>query len=88
MSSLADAMTDQPNQQKADYEATLAVQRRHETRLLGLPGVTAVATRLLDDGVALVVSVDPALPVPAELRDRDELDGARLIVARERFEPQ
>jgi hypothetical protein len=26
--------------------------------------------------------------VPAELRDPDELDGARLVVARERFEPQ
>jgi hypothetical protein len=72
---------------QAAYEATLVVQRRHETRLLGLPGVTAVATRLLDDGVALVVSVDPAAPVPAELSDREELDGARLVIARERFEP-
>jgi hypothetical protein len=81
-------MTDPTNQRQADYEATLAVQRRHEARLLGLPGVTAVATRLLDDGIALVVSVDPAAPVPAELRDRDELDGARLVVARERYEPQ
>ena len=81
-------MTEHTNQHQADYDATLAVQRRHETRLLGLPGVTAVATKLLDDGVALVVSVDPAAPVPAELHDRDELDGARLVVARERFEPQ
>jgi hypothetical protein len=81
-------MPEHTPEHQADYEATLAVQRRHEAHLLGLPGVNAVATKLLDDGVALVVSVDPAVPVPAELVDRAELDGARLVIARERFEPQ
>lgn len=71
-----------------DYDATLDVQRSHEQELLALPGVTGVATRLLDDGVALVVSIDPASRIPPALARRKRLDGARLVVRKERFEPQ
>jgi hypothetical protein len=69
------------------YEQALAVQRRHEQRLLALPGVSAVGVKLREERLVLEVSLDPAQDVPAEL-DVGQLDGIPLVVERRRYEPQ
>jgi hypothetical protein len=63
----------------------LAVQRRHEARLMALPGVNAVGVKQRDDRLVLEVSVDPDAALPAEL-DAPELDGLPLQVERQRYE--
>jgi hypothetical protein len=52
---------------------------------MSLPDVGAIATKLLDDGVAIVISVDPNGSVPAELVDRRHVDGVRLVINREHY---
>jgi hypothetical protein len=71
----------------ATYDQALAVQRRHEDRILRLPGVTGVGVKLREGQPVLEVTVDPAQEVPAELRAA-ELDGIPLVVERRRYEPQ
>jgi hypothetical protein len=69
------------------YDEALAVQRRHQDRILRLPGVTGIGVKLREGQLVLEVSVDPAQEVPAELRV-SELDGVPLVVERRRYEPQ
>jgi hypothetical protein len=69
------------------YDEALAVQRRHEDRILKLPGVTGIGVKLRDGQPVLEVSVDPAHEVPAGLTAAD-LDGVPLVVQRRRYEPQ
>jgi hypothetical protein len=69
------------------YDQALAVQRRHEERILRLPGVTGVGVKLREGQPVLEVTVDPAQEVPAELRVA-ELDAVPLVVERRRYEPQ
>jgi hypothetical protein len=69
------------------YDQALAVQRRHEDRILRLPGVTGVGVKLRGGEPVLEVTVDPAQKVPAELRAAD-LDGVPLVLERRRYEPQ
>lgn len=69
------------------HDDALAVQRRHESDLMALPGVTGVSLVLRDPGLVLEVSVDPDAPLPPPLADRAELDGLPLSVVRQRFEP-
>jgi hypothetical protein len=69
------------------YDQALAVQRRHEDRILRLPGVTGVGVKLREGKPVLEVTVDPAQEVPAELRVAG-LDGVPLAVERRRYEPQ
>lgn len=71
----------------ATYDQALAVQRRHEDRILRLPGITGVGVKLRGSQPVLEVTVDPAHEVPAELRTA-ELDGVPLVVERRRYEPQ
>ncbi len=69
------------------YDQALAVQRRHEDRILRLPGITGVCVKLRKGEPVLEVTVDPAGEVPGELRVA-ELDGVPLVVERRRYEPQ
>lgn len=69
------------------YDQALAVQRRHEERILRLPGVTGVGVKLRAGQPVLEVTVDPAREVPAEL-NAAELDGVPLVLERRRYEPQ
>lgn len=69
------------------YDQALEVQRRHEDRILRLPGITSVGVKLREGELVLEVTVDPAHDVPAEL-EVAELDGIPLVVERRRYEPQ
>jgi hypothetical protein len=69
------------------YDQALEVQRRHEDRILRLPGITGVGVKLREGKPVLEVTVDPAQEVPAELKAA-ELDGVPLVVERRRYEPQ
>lgn len=69
------------------YEDAVAVQRRHEGRLLSLPGVSAVGVKLRDDRPVLEVSLDPDVDVPDEL-NVPTLDGVPLRLERQRYELQ
>jgi len=69
------------------YEEAVDVQRRHEGRLLHLPGVTSVGVKRSGDDLVLEVAVDPDAAVPAEL-DVAELDGLPLKVERRRYDLQ
>jgi hypothetical protein len=69
------------------YDQALAVQRRHQDRILRLPGITGVGVKLREGEPVLEVTVDPAQEVPAEL-GAAELDGVPLVVERRRYEPQ
>jgi hypothetical protein len=66
------------------YDEALAVQRRHEARLMGLPGVNAVGVKQAAPGLVLEVTVSPDAALPEEL-DADELDGLPLKVVRGRY---
>lgn len=70
------------------YDDAVAIQHRHEPRLLALPGVTAVGTKLRADRLVLEVSVDPDQPLPAELDGVSELDGLPVVIERARYELQ
>lgn len=69
------------------YDQALAVQRRHEGRILQLPGVTGIGVKLREGKPVLEVTVDPAHQVSAEL-NAAELDGVPLVIERRRYEPQ
>jgi hypothetical protein len=69
------------------YDEAVAVQRRHERRILRLPGVTGIGVKLRGGVLVLEVTVDPARDIPVGLADSD-LDGLPLIVERRRYEPQ
>lgn len=69
------------------YEQAVAVQRRHEQRLLALPGVSAVGAKIRGGSPALVVTLDEAAALPDELAV-DELDGLALVVERGRYQAQ
>jgi hypothetical protein len=71
----------------ATYDQAIEVKRRHEGRILGLPGITGVGVKLRDGAPVLEITVDPERPVPAELQVT-ELDGVQLVVERRRYEPQ
>jgi hypothetical protein len=68
-------------------EAT-AVQRRHEGRIMAMPGVTGVGVKLRDDHLVLEILVDPEAEMPEELADLDELDSLPVVVDRGRYELQ
>jgi len=63
------------------YDEAVAVQRRHEARLMALPGVNAVGVKQKTSGLVLEVTVSPDADVPAEL-DPAEIDGLPLVVVR------
>ncbi|HEV8651807.1 MAG TPA: hypothetical protein VG276_21020 [Actinomycetes bacterium] len=67
------------------YDDAVAVQRRHESQILGLPGVTGVGVKLRDGRPVLEVTVDPERDVPVELQ-LDELDGLPVVVEKRRYE--
>ena len=69
------------------YDEAVAVQRRHEDRILQLPGVTAVGVTVRGGLPVLVISVDPRASVPAELSGR-QIDGLDILVEHRRYEPQ
>lgn len=69
------------------YDQALEVQRRHEHRILRLPGITGLGVKLREGKPVLEVTVSPGQEVPAELRVA-ELDGVPLVVERRRYEPQ
>lgn len=69
------------------YDDAVVVQRRHEDRLLALPGVSGVGVRLRDDRPVLVVTFDPDAELPDDLRVPD-IDGIELQIDRGRYEPQ
>lgn len=66
------------------YEQAVTVQRRHERRLLELPGVSAVGAKIRDGSPALVVTLDEQAALPDELA-ADEIDGLPLVVERGRY---
>jgi hypothetical protein len=70
------------------YDEALAVQRRHEQRIMAMPGVTGIGVKLRDHGLVLEVTVDPSVEVPAELAGRPALDGLALEVEHRRYEAQ
>jgi hypothetical protein len=67
------------------YDEAMAAQRRHEDRILGLPGVTAIGVKLRDGRPVLVTYVDPRVGIPAELGDR-QIDGLDVVVEGRRYE--
>jgi|GEM_PF-4630389 hypothetical protein len=67
-------------------DAALAVQRRHESRIMQLPGVTGIGVKLRAGRLVLEVTVDPDADIPAELTG-DDVDGLPLVVDRRRYEP-
>jgi hypothetical protein len=67
------------------YEDALAVQRRHEARLMALDGVNAVGVKLRGGRFVLEVSLDPDADLPSALTV-PELDGLPLEVERRRYE--
>jgi hypothetical protein len=69
------------------YEDALEVQRRHEGRLLRLPGVTSVGVKRSGEDLVLEVAVDPDAAMPDELNAAD-LDGLPLKVERRRYDLQ
>jgi hypothetical protein len=69
------------------YDEALAVQRRHEDRILQLPGVTSVGVKLRDGRPLLVISVDPRVGIPAQLSE-PQVDGLDIVVEARRYEPQ
>jgi hypothetical protein len=66
------------------YDEALAVQRRHETELLALDGVSAVGVRQAGERFVLSVTLDPDAPLPPEL-DHAEIEGVPLEVERGRL---
>lgn len=70
-----------------NYDEAVVVQRRHEDRLLALPGVSGVGVRLRDDRPVLVVTFDADADLPDDLRVPD-IDGVELQVDRGRYQPQ
>jgi len=86
---LASAVQDRhPEAMALTHDEALAVQRRHESRLMALPGVTGLGVKLRDGDLVLEVSVDPDKPVPAELSGLHELEGLPVVVERQRYELQ
>lgn len=69
------------------HDEALEVQRRHEQRIMALPGVNAMGVKLGGDGLVLEVTVDSGAGIPEEL-DRPEIEGLPLVVARGRYELQ
>lgn len=63
------------------YDEAVAVQREHQTRLLGLAGVTAVGVKQTGSGLVLEVTVAPDAELPVEL-DVAELEGLPVTVVR------
>lgn len=70
------------------YEQAVQIQRRHEARLLALPGVGAVGAKLVGDRIVLAISVDPQVELPAELSGLEDLEGLPVVVERTRYELQ
>ncbi|HET9649549.1 MAG TPA: hypothetical protein VFP34_15150 [Microlunatus sp.] len=66
------------------YDEAVAVQRRHERRLLALDGVSAVGVKQTQAGLVLEVTIDPDTPLPEEL-GQEALDGLPLRIVRGRF---
>lgn len=69
------------------YEQAVGVQRRHEERLLALPGVSGVGVKLRSGVPVLVVTLDPEAALPSDL-EGEHLDGLALVVDRERYRAQ
>lgn len=66
----------------------IAIQRRHEPRIMAMPGVTGIGVKLRDDNLVLEVTIDPNAATPPDLVEVDQLDGLRLVIERRRYEPQ
>ncbi|UJP40607.1 hypothetical protein [Cellulomonas palmilytica] len=66
------------------YDEAVAIQRRHEARLMALPGVNAVGVKQTSTGPVLEVTVAPDVDLAAELTV-DEVGGVPLTVVRGRF---
>jgi hypothetical protein len=69
------------------YERAVAVQNRHQQRLLALPGVSAVGVKMREGRPVLAVTVDEGSELPADLQPGD-IDGLDLTVERGRYLPQ
>jgi hypothetical protein len=82
------ALVGQNGRMALSHDEALTVQRRHEDRLMHLPGVNAVGVKLRDGALVLEVSVDPGADVPSELEGVDELDGLPVVIERQRYELQ
>lgn len=70
------------------HDEAVAVQRRHEARIMGLPGVTGIGVKLVDGALVLEVSVAPGHRVPSELAGHDTIDGVPLVVVERTYDPQ
>jgi hypothetical protein len=66
------------------YDDALAVQRRHESALLALPGVNAVGVKQRDEGLVLEVTTDEDAALPAPWNG-EEIDGLPLRVVHGRY---
>ncbi len=69
------------------HEQAVQVQRRHESHIMALPGVTGIGVKLRDGRLVLEVTVAPDTEIPAELQV-PEVDGLPLVVEKRRYEPQ
>ncbi|WP_029135890.1 hypothetical protein [Nakamurella lactea] len=69
------------------YEQAVDVQRRHEQRLIALPGVSAVGVKMRDGVPVLAVTVDQDVEPPAELT-AGQIDGLDVVVERGRYRLQ
>jgi len=66
------------------YDEAVAVQRRHEARIMALPGVNGVGVKQTASGPVLEVTVAPGGDLPSALAAA-ELDGVPLKVVRGRY---
>ena len=69
-------------------DEAVAVQKKHEGRIIALPGVTSVGVKLRDGDYVLEILVDPDAEMPEELSNLHELDGLPVAVERGRYELQ
>jgi hypothetical protein len=70
------------------YDEAVQIMRRHEARLMALPGVKDLNPVLRDGAPVLEIRADPDVDLPAELVDGTDLDGLPVQVLREPFELQ
>jgi hypothetical protein len=66
------------------YDEAVAVQRRHERKLLALDGVSAVGVKQAEGRLVLEVTIDPDASLPEEL-GQEALDGLPLRIVRGRY---
>ena len=70
------------------HDEALAVQRRHEARIMALPGVTGMGVKLVDGVIVIEVSVAEDSAVPPSLDGHEDLDGVPLHVVKRTYRLQ